>query len=90
MTTNEQIALQRASNRKWLLSRLMSAKSVLKSQYRIQFKSPKFDFDTKRLYGDNGYYLQWKLRDEPNEPQSYTNQQTSMGTVQLYREGETK
>lgn len=90
MTTNEQIASQRASNRKWLLNRLMSAKSVLKSQYRMQFKSPRFDFDMKRLYGDSGYYLQWKLRDEPNEPQSHENQQTNSGTVKLYREEETK
>jgi hypothetical protein len=85
MNDNEQIALQRASSRKWLLTRLMSAKSCLLPQYKSHFKSPKFDFDTKRLNGDDGYYLQWQTREQPDEPPSYENQQTTMGDVSLLK-----
>lgn len=49
------------------------------------FKKAKLDFENARLIGSNGYYLQWTLRPRPNEPESYTNQQTSVGSVRLYQ-----
>ncbi len=70
---------------KWLRKRLNDAKGVLAKEYKALFKNPRFDRKEKRLYGDGGYFLQWSVREQPAQPISTDNQQTSIGDVQLYR-----
>lgn len=88
MAQVEQLALELASNRKQLLKRLRWTVSVLRNRYQAEF-SPQdkqvFDFDAKRLYGANGFYLQWQTRSDPEQPENYENQQTSVGCCILRR-----
>jgi len=70
-------------NRIQLKSRLMHARAVLRREYRKYFTSPVFDFEKKRLVGTDGYALQWRVRERPDQPESYENQQTCIGTVVL-------
>ena len=87
--TNEQKALALASNKKRLLARLRETVSVLRKDRYAKFfqgKDQRFAFDEKRLYGASGFYLQWQVRCYPDQPESYENQQTSVGTVVLERE----
>ena len=45
-----------------------------------------FVANEKRLYASDGQHLlEYRLRDDPNAPESLDNQQTSMGIVVLYR-----
>lgn len=81
--TSEEMAIALSQDRKALRAYMMEMKSCLKAEYRAQFKRPRFDFKQKRLIGD-GFYLQWTTRPEPDEPESYENQQTNRGSVQLY------
>ena len=84
--TNEDLALALASDRKQLLARLRETVTVLRKDRYARFfqgKDQHFDFDSKRLYGAAGFYLQWQLRPFPEQPESYENQQTSIGTVEL-------
>ena len=84
--TNEQKAIEIGNNKSSLLARLKDAKSVLKSEFSKLFKTYTFDFKNKRLISACGdYCLQWDIRDNPNKPACYENQQTSRGTVSLYR-----
>ena len=85
--TNEQEALALAGDRKRLLARLRETVTVLRTGYAkfFQRKHQRFSFDEKRLYGFGGFYLQWQLRSDPTAPESYENQQTSVGTVVLLR-----
>ena len=72
-----------------LLKRLQAAVSVLRDRYQAEFKpqsKQSFDFIAKRLYGGNGFYLQWQTRDDPQAPESYDNQQTTVGCCTLYRQ----
>lgn len=85
---NEQLALELAGDRKRLLARLRETVSVLRKDRYAKFfqgKDQRFDFEAKRLYGACGFYLQWQVRYYPNLPESYENQQTSVGTVVLER-----
>jgi hypothetical protein len=88
MKTSEQLALELASDRKALLAELREASRMLNGRYHkfFQRKHQRFDFDNKRLYGFDGFFLQWQLRHNPDAPESYENQQTSVGTVTLDRE----
>jgi hypothetical protein len=70
-----------SGNRKQLRQRLTEARNVLNASLRASFGKGTFDFENKRLVGDNGVILQWRLRDHPDQPPSYQNQQTSRGTV---------
>lgn len=83
--TNEQKALAVGNDRKELRKRLNAAKACLKAVHKKYFKTVIFDFENKRLIG-NGHYLQWQLRNQPDLPESYDNQQTNCGTVCLYRD----
>lgn len=78
-------ALAIANSRKALRSRLMEAKAVLIDEIRKGFGKGRFDFEQRQLVGDNGYILQWKLRNYPDRPESYENQQTNRGIVVLLR-----
>ena len=50
------------------------------------FKGAVFHFASKRLLAkDEEHALIWELRLEPDKPESYENQQTSLGRVSLVR-----
>ena len=72
------------SSKRELLAELLSQRSLLVRDYWLRFKAYRFDFDGKRIIGD-GFALQWKTRRQPNQPESYENQQTSRGVVTLER-----
>ena len=82
MNTKEQKAMEVGNNKKLLKKRLLEAKSCLPDELIKYFKNAIFDFENKRLVGD-AYILQWQVRICPHEPESYTNQQTSIGVVIL-------
>lgn len=63
-----------------LLWRLKDCVSCLSKGTRTKLAHAKFDFENKRLVGD-GVALQWKLRERPDDPVSYRNQQTNIGIV---------
>lgn len=82
MTENESKAFAIGNNPKLLQKRLNDAKVVLTTEARGLFSHGKFDFNTKSLLSNDGKYkLQWALRLFPGRPESYENQQTSIGTV---------
>lgn len=83
--TNEEKSIIVGQSKVKLKKRLMETKSVLSNEARKLFRNAKFDFENKRLIGD-GYFLQWELRNEPDKPESYYNQQTSVGTVIIIKE----
>ena len=74
-----------------LLKRLNSARSVLSPPLRKKFGKGTFDFAKKRLISDDGKAaLQWKVRDKPDEPESYNNQQTGVGSVSVVKVANTE
>lgn len=79
----EDMAKAIGADRQLLLRRLLEARSMLKVEYRIMFQKYVYDFDAKMITGADGYSLRWKLREKPDEPVSYRNQQTSIGAVSL-------
>lgn len=66
-----------------LKRRLLECVLVLRRDMREAFTlGSHFDFATKRLYPHGGnFYLQWRLRLKPKDPESYKNQQTNRGIV---------
>jgi hypothetical protein len=74
-------AIELSNDPKRLLKRLKEAKKCLNKEYLVHFKNAKFDFEGKRLVGNNNYILQWLLRHNPNLPPDYDNQQTNQGVV---------
>lgn len=62
-------------------------KHDLIKEYRLLFgKGASFDFDNKRIVSSDGKLaLQWMLRDRPDQPESYRNQQTNQGVVRLVK-----
>lgn len=87
--TNEEKAIAIGNNPAQLKSRLYEALSCLHNHYREPIKNTRFDFENKRLYLNNGHYIQWKLRPYPTLPEDYLNQQTSIGCCELAKD-ETK
>lgn len=84
--TTEQMAIAIGNSRTKLRARLLRALSILNSVIRAGFRNARFDFEGKRLISDNGKVaLQWHVRDLPDQPESYVNQQTTTGTVHLER-----
>lgn len=83
--SNEDLARQFGTNRKQLKTRLNEAKQCLVRELREGFGKGTFDFENKRLIGDNGVILQWQLREYPDRPESYHNQQTTRGNVVVLR-----
>ena len=89
MTDQEYAALKLSTSPYLLHKSLKDAVSVLRDRYRAEFtpqSKQSFDFIAKRLYGGNGFYLQWQTRDDPQAPESYDNQQTTVGCCTLYRQ----
>lgn len=72
-----------AEDPKWLLSRLKEARNCLVNDLRAKAEFWRFDHEKRRLVCLVPPYnwLQWKCRPKPDEPESYENQQTSVGTV---------
>lgn len=66
-----------------LFERLAETVSVLRDDLRKAFgRGERFDFEAKRLYPAHGrFYLQWRVRLDPDAPESYENQQTNCGVV---------
>jgi len=80
----ECLALAVAADKQALRERFDRFISVLTPAYRKLFLGrPTFDFENKRLIGTGGYWLQWHTRNNPDAPESYENQQTSIGRVSL-------
>lgn len=86
----EDVANAMSCNRIQLRLRLMHARAVLRREYRTYFTSPVFDFEKKRLVGTDGYVLQWLVRERSDQPASYEDQQTHIGTVVLVHEEESE
>lgn len=83
MDSNEQKAREIGNSPKLLKARLMETIGLLTKEVQKDFPRKRllFDFEQKRLYGKRGYFLQWKVRPNPNGEISYENQQTSRGCV---------
>lgn len=81
----EKEALDLASRPAALRKRLFAAKSVLAAPYRKFFRTSHFDLSRRALVGTDGFVLQWHVRRYPVMPDSYENQQTSVGVVFLER-----
>ena len=80
--TSEQLAAAVGSSRAMLRRRLHDARSCLIRELKPKFRNGKVDFHNKRLVSECGRYaLQWRLRREPDKPESYENQQTNIGSV---------
>jgi hypothetical protein len=85
--TSEQLARYIGDNPKLCEERLRDAATFYVAEYRKLFaKGAIFVASERRLYASDGQYLlEYRLRDDPNAPESLHNQQTSMGVVVLYR-----
>lgn len=78
----EEMALKSVSTVGKLKARLYRARTVLSPN--LQFDFNKIDFANKFVPSSCGKYkLQWKLRDKPDQLESYENQQTTTGIVTL-------
>lgn len=78
-------AIELSNDKKRLYKRFKDAISVLHNVYRAKFKNGYMDFEQKRYIGD-GFYLQWKIRECPDKPISYYNQQSNNGIVLVYND----
>jgi len=86
MLSSEHNAIQLSKDKKRLLQRLNSARAVLIQSLATEFKKWSFDFENKRLISASGVYaIQWKLRDFPDSPVCYENQQTDSGICIVVR-----
>lgn len=85
--TNEQLARMIGDDPKLCEERLRDAATFYIPEYRNLFKKGAiFVANEKRLYASDGIHLlEYRLRDDPNAPESLENQQASMGMVVLYR-----
>lgn len=79
----EETAIALGNNRTALHKEMLSYLGLLTKEIQKKFPRKRlvWDFDAKRLWGTEGYYLQWSIRENPLEPQSYDNQQTSRGAT---------
>lgn len=85
VSSNEFDALCLSLDKTRLKKRLNEAKSTLKTEFRRMFKPGILKAGERALYSDSpfGYRLQWRTRCNPDQPESYENQQTSVGHVCL-------
>jgi len=85
MNTLEQKAMAIRNSRPALRALFKETLSCLYPEDRRAFKGARLDFDKARLVSADGcLFLQWRLRNNPDEPESYRNQQTSRGSVMLF------
>lgn len=59
-------------------------KRLSSAAYIFGVKIAEIDFANKRATTLCGHILQWKLRRHPELPESYENQQTTVGSVYLF------
>ena len=86
MNMNEYNAFCMSLDKAQLRKRLLRARWALASDLRARFGRKRVDHAHKRMLSDDAkLMLQWQTRECPELPESYTNQQTSMGTVKLRR-----
>lgn len=84
MIDSEIMASEVGNSKAELRKRLGNSLKMRGRDVRKQFGKVKFDFKNKRLVSwDGSIALQWQLRQNPEEPISYENQQTSLGSVHL-------
>jgi hypothetical protein len=69
------------NDRVLLKARLLEARSCLVPEFRKL--SYRFDSGGKRLIIGDRYVLQWRIREYPESPESYRNQQTNIGVCLL-------
>lgn len=79
VTENEQKALALRRDPQALEKHLRSVVRLLNVQHRRSFGEGTFNFEKATLTGDDGSVLQWHLRAYPHLPESYENQQTTIG-----------
>lgn len=81
----EENAILLGENASKLKQHLIDYVPYLLDQYSEKFKINHFDFKNKRLYSEcREYYLQWSLREYPEEPISLLiNKQYYNGTIKL-------
>jgi len=77
---SEMLARELGEDRKRLEKHLREMRSILRDQNKRRFGKGRFDFATKTLIGLNGR-LEWRVRKNPDLPESYRNQQTNCGVV---------
>lgn len=78
---NEQKAITIGENPRLVREQLFQAKSVLSNHLHKGFGMGVFDSENKTLTGINRVVLQWRVRQYPDQPESYDNQQTNIGVV---------
>jgi ElaB/YqjD/DUF883 family membrane-anchored ribosome-binding protein len=86
MPTLEEQAIAYGSNSKRVEDRLRKAARLLLTDYRkgLDTKQARYDAQTRMLISaDDRYALAWQLRNRPDQPIGYLNQQTSVGVVNL-------
>lgn len=85
--TPEAIALHIGNTPALLEERLRDAATMLIAKYRRLFSDALFVFAEKRLYAydEENHFLEYRLRDNPNLPISYVNQQSNLGMVVVCR-----
>jgi len=81
MDENERLAEELAADPTRLESRLLDAKSYILDRFKKFFRNPSYDFQNKRLVGEDGMVLQWRIRRDENSPASQTNTQSPRGYV---------
>ena len=82
-TTLEDKARSFGNDPKQIRIRLLEARSLLPNK-KTHWAEFRLDLPNKRMLSDDGTKaLKWKIRHNPDEPQSYNNQQTSVGVVEL-------
>ena len=80
--TREQKAIAIGNDTDKLKKRLLEARSVMDRAFQLFFKKYVYCFKRKCLISNCGRWaLQWRIREHPDQPESYENQQTNRGTV---------
>ncbi len=83
--SSEEIARAIGDDPKLCEGRLRDAVSMYLPKWEKLFKGAIFVAAEKRLWATDGIHMmEYRVRADPNAPESYENQQTSMGLVILY------
>ena len=82
-----QQAIETVSNKTKFKKRINESISMLaKKSDRDNFRNGTWDFENKRLISqDKLYAMQWRVRHNPELQESYENQQTTRGNVEIER-----
>lgn len=79
------LALELADSEPRLLARLHESRDTLTDGALKSFGQGVFQLGCRRLVSDDGTWaLAWQLRERPDEPIAYDNQQTTVGYVCTY------